>query len=356
MREDADATTDDDYHHKFSSEINTIYIYSAGASATLITSIDTNSQDLYEGTTPGVVLAEGNYTWSYSDDGEAEDGISSFLPFELEGEFRAYGQNIAVTADAESTASYFTIDKVVTTDSNGDWSGVAPKISKEGAANFFDLQDETDVLIHVGTGDDDLGVEYKSDYWYVYVDPSQKYDFEFYFDDKLGNADSLFTVENTTLDLNENFHYNCVFRVLVSDDANSDFGVVSVEFDENLWESKIVNVFVGGIDLKEVFEIADADYSADWPELLIVDADFGGLDSGIDKWHADGCGYIVTDGLTTLETLTVYSETSTDTLAVISAADFDAADGDIETQMVIAALKVAFDCGSYVINTRFCWC
>ena len=319
------ADDSDDYHHKFSTASNTLSIFHEG---TLITSITTNSKDLYEGNSPTIILAEGNYTWSYSDDGGAVDGISQYLPFTLNGEFRAYGQNIAISADADSTASYFTIDKAVTADSNGNFSGVAPTINGQS------LNDETDVLIHV----DEDGTQFKSDYWYTYVAPGTTYDFEFFFND--GTDD--FTVANTTVDIAENFHYNCIFRVLVSDDADSGVGVVSVEFDQNTWETKVVSVYVGGINVKEVFEISDEDYSDTWPELLIVDKDFNGVD-GQDKWYTDSeCYYIVTDGNTTMTNLFLYN-TSDDTLAHT----YTNQTGDTagETQMVLNALKSMYDGG-----------
>ena len=304
MRGDGDGDTTDDYHHKFSTVTNTLEILHAGV---VITTIDTNSKDLYEGNTPSVILAEGNYTWRYSDDGEAVDGISAYLPFTLEGEFRAYGQNISITANAEATASYFTIDRVVTVDSNGDWAaGDAVRIAPEGSTSFQTLTEEDGVLIHV----DPVDGEFLSDYWYVYVDPAQKYDFEFDFND--GTND--FTIENTTVDLAENFHYNCVFRVLVSDDSLSDVSVASVEFAENTWETKVVEVLVGGINLREVFfdnapsgaVSSTWDFSnQDWDEVFIVEND--AVTGEPTKWHRGDqlCGYIVPDNGTAAGGFTV---------------------------------------------------
>ena len=304
MRGDDALTTDDDYHHKFSTVTNTLEILHNGV---VMTTIETNSKDLYEGNTPAVILAEGNYTWRYSDDGGAVEGISSYLPFTLNGEFRAYGQNVSITADAEANVSYFTIDKVVTDDSNGGWAaGDAVRIAPEGSTSFQILEEELDVLIHV----DPVDGEFKSDYWYVYVDPTKKYDFQFDFNDGTKN----FTVSNTTVDLTQNFHYNCVFRVLVSDDSNSDVNVASVEFDDATWETKIVEVLVGGINLKEVFfdnapsgaVSSTWDFSnQNWDEVFIVEND--AVTGEPTKWHRGDqlCGYIVPDNGTSAGGFTV---------------------------------------------------
>ena len=340
----------DDYHHKFSTASNTIYIYDATTS-TEIASITTNSQQLYDGNAPSVVLAAGNYTWSYSDDGGAVDGISQYLPFELNGTFRAYGQNIEVTAEAEANSSYFTIDKAIHPDSNGNWQvGVAPYISKSSGTTTYTLNDETDVLIHV----DQDGTQFRSDYWYTYVDPAYQYDFGFTFNTDIdGMSGQTFVVENTTVVLNENFHYNCIFKVLVSEDADSTVDYVEVTFDENTWESKVVEVLVGGINLKEVFfdQFADSTVSTttwntDWDELWIVEND---ADGNPTKWHRgdEVCGYIVPDNSTAAGGFIVYTNSGTDSATFENEGTSNAE----ETEALAAALTYIYnDCGGASIS------
>ena len=320
----------DAYEHKMDTTARPFYIYNVGdnlndvvsGTVSAVAIIETSAQQLYLQGAPAILLAEGNYAYAFLVPAD-DDGIMEYLPFALSGEFRVYGQNYTVQLVADTDWSYFTVDKAVGA-GNGQLADLPIAISPDNGTTWIELNDEENQLIHVDGLD-----EYYSESYYVYVNPNSNYSFRFNYLDENGDAVEFV---NTTDGLTITTHYHCILNINISDDSNGQLGLATVQFPDFGWDVKEIVINHGGINLKEVFFNNNPGEYTFADEVFVVEADFAG--AGADRWYVEGlCGYIVTDGQTPIQQLTIVTESGSATI--------DNTEG--ETALVAAALTFIYE-------------